>query len=1432
MNTIVSSVLNEINKASGNTVQTGESPIHFIDGDTTEQDGKRYRVIGYDTPEIDRIINGKFKVGTAGGEMSFNVLSGLANKYGFNKMVPKIDERGKIVKDQGGKGNRILADIQNDKGESWKSFILSNGLESPDQYASAADNYQYEFNSLQRERDRMEGTYVDNDIDNARDAIDLMKLREGYKQNGFKREALNERELQLMKNMGLGGYFQSNNVALRTPDRYINNKAKHYASDTFEKTMVGMKEAGYGVMSMIGDTTGSEWLSGVGEEGAIRVRRQLEPYADTLHSFRDVKSFANAFEYVANSLAMSIPYIAITMGALAAAPATAGSSLAIPASMYAGQTYNEMDENNKSVSLAAISGILQTALDIVGVRFIVKPGAATADVLKMAVDTLVKGGMTTTAAKAKVATASRTALAGLAGDVTKIAGTQIASKQAFLGMVKKGGLNTLVEGGTEGLQEATAYIAANNRSVVDGTFDWEKFYERTSEAVVAGGVLGAGFTIPSAAHNAGAWADVKYKLLPTKDKNDALGDQLAKEEADIHTARGEQVPDNSTLAGKFKARYQQSKVRQSTGGTKSKRVHMPDGTIKDITLNKDGKLPDFADRVGEHEKARKGRSTFESIVNKVSKPMALFVGANHDAFTNEVLRVSSAARAGFSMIGGNRWNIFSGQDFISGQQLDTASYKAHVPDAKVFYNKLNPTGKRLSRKRQSAIGANFYKLMRSAIDPVTNKFNPDLIETTGPNANKIFKGLNPKEQTELKDFLVTQQAMMETMAATMHRDQTLPGFNKDLKPIDNYLLVSQMVDKHIIRQNPTEFLNLLVTELGMTQAEAKNTLETFMDNPEISEIGEAFSVTKGGILPGSHHKRKYSLSTNKAFEKFMQQDLYENLSHHAKQAARYKAHQTFLGNNAEVYSQVMNEMEAEGVPTEVVNEIAYKVKNIFDASSGNYNRPTTAAGKHAIKLQKNLLSLAMFASLPLSTITSFVEAGMTNMGLTSEQIFGKKGEAASIRPIVLSTNPESKWDEKTKKQVPIIDPITGKQKVKSTILPYTPEASLRKQGREFGQMLWDGMDEVVNLVLQREGSVALQKGTTKMAMQPGQTAIKDLGFKEWSVGAATVTGVTEVNHAHQFFYQSFFKWIGLTGWTDFMRSGRAASAGDLIYDHMETIRKGRVEGGEKTNAVAQAESELRALGMRVDGIDNSIDKYFDALYGTLGVQYNTDGTTIEEQGSAHQKALDEVGKEIRVAYYNFINQGVPLPNAANRPIFYSNPHYALFLQFNGFISAFTANQIPRLWAQYVARGTPAMKYNAFATMTTMIMLGFASQYLKDLIKYGGRSPYLDDAEYFQRGLRSSGLMGTLERAYDQINPLYAQRSDSKSEWVFNTAVGESPALGYVARGFKAGQKIAGGDVGSGVKIGMKLVPGAGPFNRIGDNAGEFASAWNFNTEGK
>jgi len=142
----------------------------------------------------------------------------------------------------------------------------------------------------------------------------------------------------------------------------------------------------------------------------------------------------------------------------------------------------------------------------------------------------------------------------------------------------------------------------------------------------------------------------------------------------------------------------------------------------------------------------------------------------------------------------------------------------------------------------------------------------------------------------------------------------------------------------------------------------------------------------------------------------------------------------------------------------------------------------------------------------------------------------------------------------------------------------------------------------------------------------------------------------------------------------------------------------------------------------------------------------------------------------------------------------------------------------------------------------MIMLGFASQHMKDWLKYGGdvgeddfeektgKNPYLDNAEYIRRGLLSTGLLGTGERVVNALFPIYEQRSENAGDWLFNQAVGESPALGYIERVAGAGGALAQGDVGRAVEQVGKATPGLGPFSSFNKEIGKIAGDWNFNGE--
>tara|TARA_Y100001938_G_C7967010_1_gene367324 strand:- start:116 stop:883 length:768 start_codon:yes stop_codon:yes gene_type:complete len=202
-----------------------------------------------------------------------------------------------------------------------------------------------------------------------------------------------------------------------------------------------------------------------------------------------------------------------------------------------------------------------------------------------------------------------------------------------------------------------------------------------------------------------------------------------------------------------------------------------------------------------------------------------------------------------------------------------------------------------------------------------------------------------------------------------------------------------------------------------------------------------------------------------------------------------------------------------------------------------------------------------------------------------------------------------------------------------------------------------------------------------------------------------------------------------------------------------------------TNESREAEEALRNLGL---------DTEFLARYHSTFVR-------DEQTVLPNQEMRQDWERMINDATFNFVNEAVALPQSANRPLIFQDPRFALFTQFQGFIATFTANHIPKMYAEMAKRGTPAMKYNVFATVSTMILLGFVSQHLKDLLKYGETTPYFKGIEYVRRGVGASGLLGTGERAIDFVFPMYDKRYQTTVGWAFGTVASESAGISKALR---------------------------------------------------
>ena len=1244
------------------TNQLADTDFHFYDADTlVDKEGSRFRIQGVDALEVGRYDHeGKEVRGEIGGELTTEQAVKLANDLGFDRVVKtgKKDET----------GSREVVDLQDAAGRSFRRQLAASGLTQADA--------------------RFDPGHHLGDSAAFRRAL---RTTEGYQPDEWDTAAELLKE-EIDKEQIYQDQFKTTRDFVRS-DVDEKGNAKDSLSVAWDTGMIGVSEAAWGMASLLGESLGIEGLEVAGEAGVRRARARIQDQGSILTDYKDVDGFSTAVDYIANNALLSLPYLGITAVSSLAAPFTGGLSLAAPAAIYTGQTWNEMGDHIKdtdkqrSASIAIASGVAQATLDRLGFAGIISK-AAPDKMYKDAVAELVKNGATKEAAEAAVAQASKRELASLLGDIGDVAKKQLEAKQLVLRGAKRLGQGAGTEATTEALQESIAAIGADLGS--GSEIDWLDVRDRAIQGAVAGGTLGGAFTVPGSALEAGQWANIAWGV----DREDPEGVSRSARFAREEESNLGYVPTIQELAADTRAR--------------------PDS------------IETLADRAARHKTKQKNRSSREFIVDAMTSLPSLWRGSTRWIFNPEIQSKSRAARVLADMFGGNLQRIFGGSNFENSKHHRVAVYKNMIDIPQKVYAALN-NGKQPSRQQKLEISQKFYETARNAVDKDGN-FNPDLIPDSPQKAQYVQ--------------LINQ---LQALSDKMYQDQS--QYNPDLGYQKNYLLKFQALDKYQVKRNRSKFIEALKSEYGLDEKTAQDLVDNIL-NTESSTADEAFSVIKGGPRPGSHKGRTLNLSENALFQEFMEKDIFSNVSQAAKSAARYTANQEFIGDNAKHINKLLDQMIQDGVSQQEVDKVAAQLQNYLDAESGNFHRPDTELGRTLQAVQKNFMLFTTLAGLPLATISSFVEAALTMRGLTREQIYGKDGGISHF-------------------------------------------------GKELANTLWNGMKEIAHA----EGTTGL-KAPDATPQTAGKQIIRNLGFYDWDVGAATTTGVTETHAWHQNIMEKYFKWTGLQGWTNFTRSVRGAMAGDFIASNLEVILA-HDPTAPMTNEVREAQDKLRNLGLDVS--ERGLTQLQEAFKGT-----------------ADPQTEQIVADLMREAQFNFVNEAVALPQSGNRPLIYQDPRFALFTQFQGFIATFTANHIPRLWGEYVKRGSPAMRYNTFALMATMIALGFASQYLKDLIKYGGENPYLDDAELLQRGVRASGLLGTSERVLDQFFPLYETRSKDAGEWLFNTGTGESPSLSNAKRLVGAGGAAIQGDGERALYQGLKSAPILGPFTELNKGIADWA----------
>ena len=1250
---------------------------YWTDADTIRlHDNTKVRLKGYDANEVakfNRNDEGELEAsaGERGGLQQSVKVAELARNHGFTELVDtgETDPFG-----------RKIMDLQNTAGTSLGDYLTETGVVEENRYSSdqALENQAYE--KLWRKSQEARGE-EGSEFNKAADWIQEFIAEEAPV---LKQIAYNEAELGAAKAGGHSKYYIQGDVQSRSRDRKYTNEALNPLSTAWDQGLTGVVEGGYGALELLGHQLGWEGLEDYAEGNKERAQYELGEGPKVITDYKEIEDTGDFFEYVGNLAAMSLPYMALTVGGAALAPVTGGVSLAAPAAVYAGQVWNEMgdtDETEKSATLAVGAGISMAVLDRLGIKGIANSAMMSTAGRNTVVNALVAKGVPAEVAHQQVMNATRLEAAKLTGDAVKFAKDRLAKREVLKNLLRSAGVGTASEGLTEVGQEAIAYMAAVAGS--DKQFDEDELIERLTSAAVGGGLLGGAFSIPGTAYNTGAWADVAGRLAPADARLRTLQNQWAADERE-NSEHG-RLPDHKEILAEAQRKVNTNKAK----GKFDESVNVR------------------AERAEETRKKRGVRETAGDIFEAIP---GLWRGSTRHIFTDKVQERSRTARKLASLFGGQLTQMYGGSTFETAKHLKLAEYKNNL---------------RLPAKIAETFG--FKAPTRANLKEISK-----IVYKAQELADGNWDNLKGTELEQHIDSLKEFDREARRLADKVYDDQV--QFNPELGYTENYAYKRRSLDKTKVAKNRSGFEADLKTRFGLSDAQASDITRSILDSDSVTDIDEAFSVLeKGGLKPTSHKQRTLGLSDDAVFrESWLSNDIFQNLSDMAKGAARYTSYQQYLGNDNAVLNNMLNEMQQELIDAgdseadakAAVDEIALGMKNYTDAESGNYKRPQTRFGETLQNIQRNFLFVTTLSSLPLATISSFVELALTTKALDQGQI-----------------------------------------------------KQLAKIAKEEAPQLFKNFRH------------------DRTADTAGREKLKELGFFEWETGAATVTGATESYQASptkQQWIDAFFKTIGLKQWTDFTRAMRGSIAADYMMDKINVVARSDLTN--QTNEEAEAVDALRNLGINVD---DAVE-----LWSQVGPPTPETQQRIEDM--------------VRTATFNFINDAVVLPQTANRPLFYNDPRFALFTQFHGFISAFQANHLPKLYRQAFKGQTPSMKYNAFAVMAGMIMIGFLSQYLKDLLKYGEdarRSDIageLDQRQWLQRGINSTGLLGVGERALNLIYPIYDARTHGPADWLFETAVGESAAASKAQTLLKGASEVVEGE---GVRGTEKLLKGTplGPF---------------------
>ena len=1379
-----------------------QGSYRWEDGDTVYDDitGQGYRINGMNALETDHMAleDQAYKAGEYGGELQKKKFYELAKKLGYNNLV-KTGEKDKY--------NRYITDLQNDIGESFSTSLYANDLITPDRWTSDKDRNAWEskhFNSLMG-------------IDTTQSSWGQAKIElDAHMQNGtllnkfgspfLKKAAMNEWELkdaQINSEIyGVMNPFLDDQVKYRHEGMDMTGNATNVWSASIAQGWASMSEATSGALSMLGSLTGNQGWYEKGQLDALAKSNAMMRMPKFVQNWDDVEFGENAADYLIGLGGVSIPWmlgiigsgvagtLAVGAGATGIAAVVGGAIGITPMAMvYAGEIFNSMegDINTKDPKIALTGGIAMTVLDRLGLKGIMKPSEIMkrdgykqlkAQFTKKKIDEieadpgyfkLSKAEQIAMKAKAlrQVDAEMAAAKVGAVTDVVKaMAGhADIQVKKHLLlkefgqGFVKGG----LWESGTEAIQESTSYLASIAGS--EREFNWNEFNDIAKNAAIGGFLMGS--TISGTMGTAGGYGSVKkmqsdygmaaydaadgFFNYAENENGEALGNAVASS-GNVYPVRLTEQAFKYTAESIFnyKRTGKESDLVERTdmvGNTWEPAFVDVEEINQEILNESKGSDVDLQRQVDEQVKLGEGKGIENEdgvVVGKLSMwdkakrlPKQAFMkygsivakALKDPDLSNKSKRhlsallqtfagtnIGMAVGVGFQKIKGRLTegyvneasnlreallNTVGQKKTAGGITSATKTFKSFV-DSKRALERGEKTAKEHKEQwgdmmsRLDQIHNRMTRLTDALLDTVNNNVD-DLI---GPDGKKIQIG-------KVEDWFFNS-AKLDTSKILKGKGRFISSLQRDwVDPQGN-------ARKGLSAKDAEALYNRLVFD-------AKGQMELTHDD-----------IYKNTTAAGAANERTLNVNDNPLMQEFLHTDHFGKLENNIHDMINYAMDIKYLGrNDSKLNAMIMavkDRMSAEG---KWDANIAAVVKNSVDTQRGRYKAIKNQKLK---KVQDNITFFNTLTQLDTSMLASLPELALVMLGAAYN-----KGLINVVRQGASDVIKHYATNSKQTKQY-----FKGQNLTNPDLKDVGPTPTIINQfdGKKHNKAK-DITIEDINM--------------NRLSFYGGQYGTSHHGV----LGAVDIdSSAYETNKWKTWVLESFFRMNGLKFLTDGSRIARLAIANDAIFNDLEIVQGFYEVGKLNSNLANDAFERLRELN--IDPVKAA--RQFEKVNKEVSQlnQAGTKGFISEDGGKLDTKVLHEYIFKNHTDLYNtledarisFVDNALARPTSVDRPLWYSNPHFRLLTQYQGFLSTFTSHIIPKLYKR-AKKADPTLKYQAFAVAATMFALAILGQEAKDEWKFGKHSPYVDtNMKNAQRALSASGLLGTGHRLLDYVHPIY------------------------------------------------------------------------------